>query len=256
MWVSVAVPGESEPLSFIFDTGASVSVLDLETCRRLKLRLGSPVAVNGLGGDAKGFWPVRFKAAAAGDNGLPTKYLGIDLSELSEACERRVDGLLGADMLGNQVVELDFAKGRIRIRPAKDFVPGIAAEKIALKRTSGGILAPLRVNGNPVEWFRIDTGCTSELHWVNRAAAAAAGEKTGAAGVGEEELGLAEVSATLGSQRLVGLEAALHSKPIFKGEAGLLGTGVLTNYLVAIDMKRAHLFLENYSYQIAAARVN
>ena len=90
----------------------------------------------------------------------------------------------------------------------------------------------------------------------SKSAAAAAVEKTGAAGVGEEELGLAEVSATLGSQRLVGLEAALHSKPIFKGEAGLLGTGVLTNYLVAIDMKRAHLFLENYSYQIAAARVN
>ena len=255
MWVSVPVQGQTEPLSFIFDTGASVSVLSLETCRQLKLRLGAPVAVNGLGGEAKGYWPVLFKPAA-GDRGLPTKYLAVDLAHLSSACERRVDGLLGADLLRNQVVELDFGKRLIRLRSPNDFVPGIAAEKIKLKRNAGGILAPLRINGGAPGWFRIDTGCSSALHWVDRAAAAAAAKKTEAAGLGEEELGLAEVSATLGSQRLVGLEAALHARPIFKGEAGLLGTGVLTNYLVTIDMKRAHLFLENYSYKIAAVSAN
>src|SRR6202042_661350 len=48
IWVKVTVAGQSAPLSFLLDSGAGASVLDLSAARRLGLKLGERQVVLGV----------------------------------------------------------------------------------------------------------------------------------------------------------------------------------------------------------------
>ena len=84
LWVEVNVPQSDKPLNFLLDTGASVSVLNLDTAQRLGLKLGSTVIVSGVDTTLKGHWPVKL-SAKANQVELPAKFLALDLSKLSGA---------------------------------------------------------------------------------------------------------------------------------------------------------------------------
>src|ERR1043165_5998853 len=56
LWVEVNVPQSDRPLNFLVDSGASVSVLNLSTARRLGLELGAKVSVNGVRASLSGNW--------------------------------------------------------------------------------------------------------------------------------------------------------------------------------------------------------
>ena len=71
------------------------------------------------------------------------------------------------------------------------------------------------------------------------------------AGVRDSREKLAHVTARIGSGEAEIVEAVLHNKPLFRGEAGLLGNGYFTNYTVTLDFETAHMFLEKYSYRAA-----
>lgn len=249
LWVEVICEGSREPLEFIFDTGASVSVVNLDLCRKLKWRLPASVPVGGIGGAGEGAWPVRFDGRLAGPGScpLPTKLLGLDLTELSEATGSRVDGLIGGDFIKDHVVRIDFAKRLITMQKPGSFEPPLQAETIPLKRRGGAWLVPLRVNGGDSEWFRLDTGCSGNLHWVNGKASRKNGEAVVAAGIGEVKLTSLMVDAQFGESEFSGVQAMIHARTIFPGEAGLLGTGLLTNYSVTIDPKSSRLYLEKSS---------
>lgn len=96
IWVKVSVPQSAEPLNFLLDTGAGVSVVNLRTVEKLGVRFGQRVEVRGVGSSTDGFWPQRLQATASGV-ALPKECLAVDLAELSRACACGVDGLLGAD---------------------------------------------------------------------------------------------------------------------------------------------------------------
>src|SRR5215510_1159744 len=84
MWIEVSADGASEKLRFLLDTGASVSVLNSDTCKKLKLRRGPKVNVAGVHSEVTGFYPSHLRARA-GDVRLPSKFLVLDLSELSKS---------------------------------------------------------------------------------------------------------------------------------------------------------------------------
>jgi hypothetical protein len=48
----------------------------------------------------------------------------------------------------------------------------------------------------------------------------------------------------LGVERISGVKTGIHSRPIFDGEAGLLGSGLLCRYCVTIDARHMRLYLE------------
>ena len=50
-------------------------------------------------------------------------------------------------------------------------------------------------------------------------------------------------SVRLGSVALENVETSLHGHPLFPNEAGLLGTGILANYVVTIDAQRGEVLL-------------
>src|SRR3954463_2965349 len=96
IWVNVSVAGQPAPLHFLLDSGASSSVLDLGTARRLGTQLGAAQNVQGVHTRGTAYRLPGFSAAVAGAP-LPSSILALDLSAVSSECHRHIDGLLGAD---------------------------------------------------------------------------------------------------------------------------------------------------------------
>ena len=117
LWMEVSVPQSKETLHFLVDSGASVSVLNLNTAKRLGLRLGPKVNVTAVASKLTGHWPVKL-SASANQIQLPDEFLALDLRKLSSACSRSVDGLLGADFFRDRVVQIDYVEHKLRLLAA------------------------------------------------------------------------------------------------------------------------------------------
>ncbi len=96
LWIEVSIPQSDKPLNFLLDTGAGVSAINLNTAKRIGLKLGQEVTVHGVETILTGYWQQRM-SAKVGDVQLPHEYLALDLEKLSSSCERPVDGLVGFD---------------------------------------------------------------------------------------------------------------------------------------------------------------
>jgi len=248
IWVEVNVPRISRPLNFLLDTGAGASALNLDTVKRLGLPLGKRVTVQGVRASSVGYWPERL-AATAGEVALPRDYLAVDLNELGDACHCRVDGLLGADFFRERVVQIDFRARKVRLLTAGK----PRGETLPLRMRGGALQVPVAVDGVAARWARLDTGCASSLQWVT-------GKRTKLSGSAQDvesrsltvAVGLAQLSVPveparvqLGSHVFSEIPTGRHSQPIFSGEAGLLGNGLLSRFeRVTLDVRREHLYLE------------
>ena len=243
LWVQVNVPRSVEPLNFVLDSGASASVINLRTAKRLGLKLGRRVDVRGVGSATEGFWPQQL-TAKAGEVALPREYLALDLAELSRACDCGVDGLLGADFFQGRVVQLDFGERKIRLLRSSE-VTGNAGV-VDLKVSRGVMLAAVGVNRGRPQWLRVDTGCASALQWVAGAGKGTSAKGTVSVGLTALNIPTTTTTVTLGEMVFDAVPTGLHQRPIFSGESGLLGNGLLSRFeRVTIDTKAGRLVLEN-----------
>ena len=227
IWVDVSVSESPKPLHFLLDSGASVSVVDLDIARRLGLRLGRPVSVSGVGSTGRGYWPQRLEAQA-GEVDLPGKYLALDLAGLSNACAARVDGLIGADFFRNEAVQIDFNAQLIRLLPARAKMPHGTA--LDLKRVRGTYLTPAIINDGSPQWLRVDTGCNSALQWVHGTRVARPASSSISIALSELSIPEATTRVRLGDRVLESVPTGLHEQAIFRGEDGLLGNGLLSRF--------------------------
>ncbi len=243
IWIQVTVPQSPNPLHFLLDSGAGVSVINLATARRLGLNVGRPVTAAGVGGTSDGFWPQHL-TPTSGDLPLPSDYLAVDLAALSQACTCNVDGLLGVDFFKRRVIEIDFRAARIRCLASSPGTNG--AEVVALKLRRQAFLAPVSVNRGKPQWMRLDTGCTAALHWVSRPARETAPKSSLSVGLASLDLPEDTASVQLGSITFPFTQTTVHERPIFLGEAGLLGNGLLYRFdRVTVDAKAGRLLLHN-----------
>jgi hypothetical protein len=242
LWVEVQVPQASEPLHFLLDSGAGVSAINLSTAQRLGLNLGNEVKVRGVGCCTKGYWP-QILSAKIGGIPLPEQFLAVDLSQLSQSCNERIDGLLGADFVQGKVLQIDFVDHKVRWLASS--VVSSNAEVLPLKMVRQVLQVPVQVNGRPPEWFRLDTGCATALQWV--AGTRIFNENSPGIAIGLSRLGipLTSTSVALGKEKFESVATGLHKNPIFHGESGLLGTGLLARFSkITINTKAKCLVLE------------
>lgn len=244
LWVEVRATGVAEPLHFLLDTGAGVSVLSVQTAQRLGLRLGRRVKVQGVGTTTTGFWPQRL-GASAGEVPLPKRYLAVDLSELSQACACRVDGLIGADFFKDRVVRLDFAQKRVRLLPAG--APTQDGEVIRLEADTAAFRVPVKINGGEPQWLRLDTGCASSLQWVTATQGTPTQHYAVAVALTGLSIPVTHTRVQLGSFHFEEVPTGLHPRPLFAGEAGLLGNGLLARFrAVTLDARGGRIILEKF----------
>jgi hypothetical protein len=242
IWLKVDVTGKSEPLNFLLDSGAGISAIDLQTARSLGVHLGNPQIVQGVNGQGSAY-RVNDLQAVCGGIAFPKSVLAIDLRALSGSCQHHVDGILGIDFLRSRIVQIDFTEGRVRILDKCD--PNLAnCEILPIKMCNDAFCVPVRVAGNPAQWMRLDTGCDAALEWVVG--------KTEKPGMGGRSIGLSGISVRhmntsvqLGKQCFKAVTAGVHTEPIFPGEAGLLGNGLLSKFCLTIDQPGKRVIFEN-----------
>jgi hypothetical protein len=240
IWLEVVTTGKNEPLNFLLDSGAGASVLDLGTARRLRLEIGAPQTVQGTCGTATAHRVEGFAARAAGIT-VPSSLLAMDLSGLSRTSARRIDGLLGVDFFRGRIVRIDFSRQRILLLQREELEEA-GCEILPLKMRNETLCTSASVAGNVPEWLRLDTGCGSALEWVVT--------KEKASRLGLTTIGLAsgaprqiDASVKLGEKCCGTVRAGLHPTRMFADEAGLIGNGLLSKYIVTIDFDHQHCLL-------------
>ena len=122
IYLKACVGGQE--LDFILDTGAGNTSLDLNTAKRLGVKLGATFSVGGAG-------PSRVSAARVDDASVSIEgssitqpvVSAIDLSRLPRLEGHRIDGILGYDFISRYVVAIDYARHELRIydQPAFDY---------------------------------------------------------------------------------------------------------------------------------------
>jgi hypothetical protein len=241
LWVEVHIANSEKPFNFLLDTGAGVSVINLNAAQRLGLKLGREITVRGVGKTLTGHWQERI-AVKAGDVQLPHEYLVVDLGKLSDSCERPVDGLIGMDFFRERVIQIDFERQKIRLlKPQKNET---FANTLPLDMRPCGMCVPIMIDNHACQWVRLDTGCAKPLHWVTTDISAHQCTRQTAIGLAEISIPMTETTVALGNLQFRRVPTGLHGTPIFQGEAGLLGNGLLSRFSsITIDAKANRLIL-------------
>jgi hypothetical protein len=226
-----------EPLHLLLDSGAGTSVFSLRTAQEMGLKFGPAQPVRGIHTRAAAY-PISALRPTTGGVVLPGMALAVDLTVADRLCRRRVDGLIGADFFADRVVQIDYARRRLRLLP-----PGSASgagERLPLRIHNRIACVPVAVNGVP-GWVRLDTGCGDALHWV----APGIGAMTSGGRVGHisDPRDAVRATVTLGAQPIPKVRTFLHGTALFPGEAGLLGHGLLSQFLVTVDWPKRQLVL-------------
>lgn len=237
--VEAHVPQTAEPLHLLLDSGAAASVLSLRTAQRLRLPLGKTESVRGVGVDAAARHLEGVTASANGVTlaGIP---LAVDLSSADQLCSEPVDGLIGVDFFKNRVVQIDYIRHTLRIAAT---VPKTGAERLPVRTINGIMCVPVGVNDSTVRWTRLDTGCNDALHWVIPKSAGHGAHNAVSIGFVTDESDTSLTSVSLGKRSLHTVKTALHGAPLFPGEAGLLGNGILSQFLVTVDWSNHQVLL-------------
>jgi len=239
--MEVNVPQSKAPLHFLVDSGASASVVNLGTAKRLGLTLGPKVSVTAVASTLTGHYPVKLSAKAS-QLELPGEYLALDLSKLSGACSRSVDGLIGADFFRDRVVEIDYTAQKLRMLAASPTDAG--TNSVPLETRPCGFRVAVNVNGGKRQWVRVDTGCATAFQWVTSKERAERCTSKLAVGLAELSIPQMMVGLRIGSHHLDTVPTGLHRKAIFPGESGLLGNGLLAQFgVVTIDDRAGRLIL-------------
>jgi hypothetical protein len=232
IWVKIAAG--KKKFDFVVDSGAGSTVLSLETMRRLRLKRGEAHPVYGVGINGVAYRVENFEGSLGGVP-LAGKVFAVNLRRPRGGKRRRIDGLIGQDFFRDRIVRIDFGVKRLFLLEKASVRPHAAV--LPLRYQKDAMCVPVGVNGLKPEWTRLDTGCTSSLEW---AAKHSPGQGQTRDPAGDEIL--ADVQ--LGSERLRGVMVGIHSSPLFPGEAGLLGTGLLSRYCVTIDTRQMRVLLE------------
>jgi Aspartyl protease len=234
IWIKVNTLSRKEPLNFILDSGASASVMDLAQARALGVATGKPEKVQGVNGQALAYAVDNFQGDCCGVT-LSTSLLAIDLKPLSDCCHHSIDGILGADFFRGRIVQIDFRAHEVRLLKNCDFELA-NCEKLPIKICNGAFCVPVRVGHSPMQWVRLDTGCDSALEWVRKKEQRSLSKPAPTEPSLSTEQFVTSVL-QIGKQHYA-VRTVLHAKPIFAGEAGLLGNGLLEKFCLTIDEPR------------------
>jgi Aspartyl protease len=236
--LNVKPASTSSPLRFVLDSGAGMSALNLDAARKLKVKLGAPAWVVGVEGGAQARWVHGF-AARVGDVPFIGDLLAFDLRRINPGAPRGIDGLLGQDFFRGRIVQIDFRKKRLRLLERVDAAGSVV---LPIKFQNGAMCVPVSVAGSPPRWTRLDTGCNDDLHWV-AVRPSGSGRRGALVGFSRGPVAYVETIVDLAEYRISGVQAGLHERQFFPGEAGLLGTGILSNFTMTVDAPGARVIL-------------
>jgi len=155
----------SRPLSFVFDTGDKVCVVDTEVAKELGLKMEGQLRIGGAGADTL---PASFiKEATWSLGGLDgftqPVALTFPLGRMAARFGQDFDGIIGSDFIKNFVVEVDYQNRVLKLHDKDKFTYAGPGESIPVQLNSQGhpILEGemMPLNGEPLKGkFVLDLG--------------------------------------------------------------------------------------------------
>lgn len=151
----------SRPLNFIFDTGASMMVINPETAKELNLTAHGTLTAQGVGGlvSAPRYLNIPLKLKGVH---IRTSAIGFSVKHLERRIGRTIDGIIGADYLSRFAIEINHDQSELRFFSFDDFSYTGKGQKIKLNMSGRIPTCRLTVqlpDGKKLsENFLIDTG--------------------------------------------------------------------------------------------------
>jgi hypothetical protein len=167
IFLSVRVNG-SEPMSFVFDTSASITVINEQSAARLGLALRDQRRIAGADG-GEGVIDFAIATGVAIDLGgarfTPDQAGVTSLALAEKLLGHPMDGILGGDFIRRYVVAIDYESNTLTLYEPKAYRPGhtgVAGDTLPLSMVDGYpcVSARLKLPGQEAfdALFGIDTG--------------------------------------------------------------------------------------------------
>src|ERR1044072_505016 len=154
----------SRLLHFIFDTGASISVIDPQTAKALGWRAKGKLNLDATGGSVQSGLIGPVSLSLAGMTVFKQTLATIDLDAAAPIFGYKIDGIIGHDFINNFVVQIDYAAGLMSFYETGSYKYAGAGESIPIELVEKTPFARARIvlNGRePIEGkFEIDSGGT------------------------------------------------------------------------------------------------
>jgi len=257
-FVEVRIEG-SRPLGFMIDTGFDISILDLDTATELSLTAEELTRTAQPGGEIEmGLLPpVSLAIGARVIDGVALT--SVPLAGLAPVVGRRLDGILGHDVLERFVVILDPRAGRLSLAEPAGWNPPAHAHELRLRIEAGEPFATGMIelaDGRRVPGeFKLDTGSLDvaglNLNFVRDHALVEEDTREargGGVGVG------GSTEARLFRARAFELGPLRHEEPLIgytveaggfenRADAGTIGVQVLGRARLILDYPRSRAFL-------------
>lgn len=243
---------ESEPLTFLLDTGYSMTMLKRDLAESLQLRRVGEIIVEGIAGEERA---PTYSGAVLDVGGA--RYSAYRVGAMP-ATRRRRDGIIGSGLFRQYVVLVDAPEKRLTLFSPTNFIYTGTGTVVSLRfRRSTPIVdaAILGTNGTVVRGaFEIDTGCDSGLCLGHDFTAAnhlldygptSAGGKYGVGGGAQTRSGHVP-QLQLGSVKIEKPQTDffVEGSPVDGGLAGHIGMEVLKHFRIYYDYAHHRMILE------------
>lgn len=254
--VPVSLNG-SNALSFMLDTGFSMTMIHPTLAEPLKLRRAGEITVIGIVGEERA---PTYEGAVLNLGGV--EYAPRQVAALGSDGNRRRrrDGILGSGLFRNYVVEIDFVRKQLLLHGPTNFNYTGPGEIVPLRFRRGGTTPIVDAIIHPSSGalirgeFEIDTGCDSGVclghdfvktnHLLDETATSESG-KIGVGGGTETRSGHLPCL-QLGAAKIERPQTDffLEGSPVDPGLAGHIGITTLNRFKVIFDYSRRRMILE------------
>ena len=261
VWLKASVNG-GPPADFLFDTGASLTILDSTYAERIGVRTVG--RQQGMGAGATGgasFASVNLLRVAAPDSdGVELSDLKVGVIALDRFLEpyfwRPVAGVLGFDFIQRFVDEIDFDSGTLELFEPKDFDYEGKGDPVPMKLAGTTPVVTVKLDSLQGE-FRVDvgSGATVDLHtpFVNqhhlldapgRALDVTSGGFGGSFRTRARRMGSLKIGPYTLQSPIVGLSQAASGAFTSEDYAGNLGNQILERFICTLDYENRVLYLQ------------
>lgn len=253
----------SPPIWFVFDSGASVNVINERIAKKLDLTTKGSETLDANGGMTSGSFIENAAINLAGVKAANQTLVAVPLDVLAEYSGRDVQGLIGNTFIQNFVVEIDYADQTLVFHDPQNYNLANEPDAIAIENQNGTpfVKAELSLDGkNSVTGlFEIDTG-SNGIFELNKPFAeqnnvlqivpkANISEGVGGTGVGGE---LRTINARIESVKIGKYtlkQPVISILEDINGNAanhltGLIGSDLLRRFTVVLDYRAQRMLLK------------
>lgn len=251
---------DSKPLKFIFDTGASFSVINSERAAELGLKPQGKARGNGTGGKIQGTYTTGVSLGVQGAE-IPNQLIA--LLPFPANTDFEFDGVIGYDFINQFVVEIDYenkimnlynpqtyaysGNGRIIPLLLKGRKTPLVSTKIILEGRATPIEANLEVDTGADNTFTINSPFVKKQGLLKAISKTTQQKQNGAGG--EQQLVVGRVKTVQFGQVSIdnppiGLSQDTEGSGASKENDGLIGGEIFRRFKVILDYSRKQMILE------------